>query len=258
MKHLKWFALIEALALATSVEAFPANGIGGYKTPEEACAAWAAGSKGKATPRDTGDGHVGCTLKDGDNERTQESVGQANCPLNAHPKDMRSCECDAGYTYGGNACVDKTGDTTVGKVPPKPSADWLNEMPVSCKREQNAAAKEARKKFVDGGGKVEVAKGVEKHHIMTDKDQKYRPQFAKIAEGADASLNDQINLISLSGHKGPHGAEYHEAILKRMQGALKNKQPHTREYKSAFTDAMKEIRRDLARAGSALNQTVCK
>lgn len=150
MQHFQSIALTALLALANSVCAFPASGVSNFKTPEEACAAWAKGSKGTVTTRDTGDGHVGCSAKDGDNVNSQESVGQANCPLNAHPKTMRSCQCDAGYTYRGNACVDGSTGPAGNNKPPSPGTDDSAKPPEPAPWSRARISAIARKRVIVG------------------------------------------------------------------------------------------------------------
>lgn len=110
MQFLRSIAFLLPLWLANGAGAFPAKGIGDFATPEAACAAWARPTKGPVTTRDTGDGHVGCTVTDKETDQvfSQESIGQVNCPANARAINIRSCECNAGYVYQSNACVDST------------------------------------------------------------------------------------------------------------------------------------------------------
>lgn len=254
-----------------------------YATPQAACTAWInrtqAGSTfvglDEYTPGDT---HVRCLWKrrDGDQDGQVAVYASARCPTNSRPTNdalaTRECECDSGFEPRGAVCASAdtshaaeedaalaAGGDTPRKTPPNPSDDWMRDREVKCKAAQDAESKAAGKQFEDRGGKPQILPpDVQEHHIMTNKDKKYKPTFEEIAAGAGVTLDDDINLISLAGHGGKHGPDYHEPVLNRLRAALKGKTPHTQAYKDTFMEAMKELRRDLARQGSHLNRLVCK
>ena len=53
----------------------------------------------------------------------------------------------------------------------------------------------------------------EKHHIASNKNQKYTPQFKEITDRYNMSLNAKENIISLEGHSGRHTNAYHNFVL---------------------------------------------
>jgi hypothetical protein len=62
--------------------------------------------------------------------------------------------------------------------------------------------------------------------------------------------------VKIEGHKGAHGPDYHEAVLKRLQGAVKDKTPYSQEYKDALLGGLRALKQDVGRPGSPLNNIV--
>ena len=121
------------------------------------------------------------------------------------------------------------------------------------RRERELAKQEYKKK----GGEITVIKDpTQLHHIASDKSKKYTHIFEEIFENAGMTLQDKANLISIEGHKGAHGSNYHEAILARLREAVKGLAAHSQEYKDALIKALGELKKDLARPGSYLNDLV--
>ena len=53
----------------------------------------------------------------------------------------------------------------------------------------------------------------EKHHMFSNKNKTYTPQYKEIADRYDYSLNSKDNVIALPGHRGRHTNSYHEFML---------------------------------------------
>ena len=69
------------------------------------------------------------------------------------------------------------------------------------------------------GSKVYI--GTERHHIFSDKSQKYTPQYKEITDKYEFKLNQEENIIDLENHKGRHTNAYHEFMLEGL-AALDN------------------------------------
>ena len=55
---------------------------------------------------------------------------------------------------------------------------------------------------------------MENHHILSNKNSTYTPQFTKIVyDKYGIPLNDPANIVSLPGHKGRHTNAYHDIML---------------------------------------------
>lgn len=105
MKLIRSLALTALFFTSMAAVAITPLSFAGHASPEAACAAWANRPSGNVTARDTGGGHIGCTLKDGDQTFNQESIGTAMCPENSEPVSLRQCKCNEGYAAKGNQCV---------------------------------------------------------------------------------------------------------------------------------------------------------
>ena len=53
----------------------------------------------------------------------------------------------------------------------------------------------------------------ERHHVLSDKNTTYTPQYKEITDRYNYSLDHESNLVSLSGHRGRHTNVYHEFML---------------------------------------------
>ncbi len=123
----------------------------------------------------------------------------------------------------------------------------------------DAQIKAEKEEYLESGKQVRViTEPTERHHIASDKSSKYTPLFEKLFRAAGMSLQDEANLVSIEGHGGAHGADYHEVVLKRLTQATEGKAPNTPEFKKAFTEALGKIKTDVARPGSHLNSLVTR
>ncbi|MFE2146070.1 AHH domain-containing protein, partial [Streptomyces sp. NPDC059456] len=150
------------------------------------------------------------------------------------------------------------------KGAPQPSNRWLEQ----CRRDKEKRQEEndaAVRTYLDAGGAIDyITEGTELHHVASDKDSKYRPRFEEVFEGANVpgeralTLDSEENLVRIEGHQGPHGENYHKAVLKRLQDAVAGKASCTPEYRAALTDALKLLKKDLQKKGSYLNRLVTR
>ncbi|RKG63511.1 hypothetical protein D7V80_30375 [Corallococcus sp. CA054B] len=102
------------------------------------------------------------------------------------------------------------------------------------------------------------------HHICTDKNEiseaaggPWTPQFEQVFDLAKMSLNDPANKVRLEGHKGPHPAEYHREVLRRITlatGGCRN----AAQCRIALVEELAKIARDLVTKGSKLRDIIMK
>ena len=59
--------------------------------------------------------------------------------------------------------------------------------------------------------------GSERHHIFSDKNKTYTPQYKEIANRYNYSLSQQENIVELEGHHGRHTNAYHEYMLQSIK-----------------------------------------
>ncbi len=57
----------------------------------------------------------------------------------------------------------------------------------------------------------------ERHHIFSDKNKTYTPQYREIMERYDMSLRSRENIVELPGHRGRHSIQYHKIMLSSLQ-----------------------------------------
>ncbi|MCY0998721.1 AHH domain-containing protein [Myxococcus sp. MISCRS1] len=102
------------------------------------------------------------------------------------------------------------------------------------------------------------------HHICTDKNEisevsggPWTPIFQAFFERANMSLNDTANLVRIQGHKGPHPAEYHQEVLRRLTDAMQGCRGPAK-CRVALVDELAKIARDLTTPGSWLRKLVLK
>jgi hypothetical protein len=111
--------------------------------------------------------------------------------------------------------------------------------------------------FVAGGGSItKITKPVHEHHIATDKTPKYRVKFEAIFAGAGMKLQDPANLISIEGHEGAHGPNYHEPVLKRLTEAVQGVPSGTQKYKDELCKALYELKLVLMKPDSYLGRLI--
>ncbi|RYZ42359.1 MAG: hypothetical protein EOO71_08140 [Myxococcaceae bacterium] len=102
------------------------------------------------------------------------------------------------------------------------------------------------------------------HHICTDKNEvsdasggPWTPIFEPYFEQAGLSLGDTANLVRIKGHRGPHPAEYHQAVLTRINDAMAGCRGAA-QCRTALVDVLAEIARDLTTAGTRLRKLITK
>ena len=100
------------------------------------------------------------------------------------------------------------------------------------------------------------------HHVASDKDKLYAPQFAELFEEAGLDLQRAWNRTRVPGHVGPHGKFYNDYILNRLRNAVDGKSGGA--YRIALVDELYQLRReiqngdlgDLLRAGASLDDVM--
>jgi hypothetical protein len=85
------------------------------------------------------------------------------------------------------------------------------------------------------------------HHIASDKDKLFFPQFKKLFERAGVDMRSPWNRMRVEGHMGPHGKYYNGLILDRLQTAVGTKTGTVARI--ALIDELKAIRRDIRYGG---------
>ena len=77
--------------------------------------------------------------------------------------------------------------------------------------------------------------GAEKHHVASNKNKKYTPEYEELAGRYNMELDSQENTVVLGGHKGRHTNAYHDFVLFGMRELDKiadgNKELFTTGYK---------------------------
>jgi hypothetical protein len=149
-----------------------------------------------------------------------------------------------------NANTTRMGPNSPGQ-PSGPTGQIRNPKRSAAEQQQyDAAIKEYSKKQPIR----EIKEPTERHHVGTNKSTEFTPELEEVFEGADRSLKDQANIVSIEGHKGPHGADYNRAILQSLKDAVKGRAPHSPEYRQAFDAELARLKREVARPGSYLNR----
>jgi RHS repeat-associated protein len=99
------------------------------------------------------------------------------------------------------------------------------------------------------------------HHICTNKNTisaatggPWTPIFEKMFSKAGMTLEDGLNKVYVQGHVGPHPAEYHTAVLERLQLATKGLDGAG--YTAALRGELSRMSTELSTAGSYLNRLV--
>ncbi|MGN0755056.1 MAG: RHS repeat-associated core domain-containing protein, partial [Aristaeellaceae bacterium] len=54
---------------------------------------------------------------------------------------------------------------------------------------------------------------LEKHHLLSNKNRKYTPQYEDVVNRYEMSLDDERNIVELPDHKGRHTNAYHDYML---------------------------------------------
>jgi hypothetical protein len=99
------------------------------------------------------------------------------------------------------------------------------------------------------------------HHIMTDKNTKssapdgagpFTPKFEKLLAGTGLKLSDDLNLVDVVGHSGPH-PEANQYVYDALVNAVKGLARKSPEYKQAIIDTLRKLGNDCATPGTKLN-----
>ncbi|MDP1562026.1 MAG: polymorphic toxin-type HINT domain-containing protein [Pirellulaceae bacterium] len=85
------------------------------------------------------------------------------------------------------------------------------------------------------------------HHIASDKDKLFLPEFKKLFERAGVDMQSPWNKMRVEGHVGPHGKYFNGLILDRLQTAVGTKTGAAA--RTALIDELKAIRRDIRYGG---------
>ena len=114
------------------------------------------------------------------------------------------------------------------------------------------------------GGGIQGDPEGDVHHICTDKNEvsdasggPWTPIFEPFFEQAGMSLSDTANLVRIKGHRGPHPASYHQAVLKRINDAMAGCRG-VAQCRVSLVDALMSIARDLTTAGTPLRKLITK
>lgn len=98
------------------------------------------------------------------------------------------------------------------------------------------------------------------HHILTDKNYvssraggPWSPVFEDYLENAGLKFSHPANRVWLEGHKGPHPAEYHREVFRRLREATRGLRGGTPGYRDAVLQVLKEIGKEIQTKGSKLN-----
>jgi hypothetical protein len=101
------------------------------------------------------------------------------------------------------------------------------------------------------------------HHICTDKNcvspnsgGPWTPEFRKMFDKAGLSMQDELNKVWVAGHQGPHPAEYHREVFRRLNLATRGQTGDA--YSQALKDELSAIGKDIQTPGSDLNKLVTK
>jgi len=62
-----------------------------------------------------------------------------------------------------------------------------------------------------------VCKPTQKHHVLSNKNKIYTPQFEKITNNYGLKLNNDWNIITVTDHLGRHTNNYHDFVLGQLQ-----------------------------------------
>ena len=107
-----------------------------------------------------------------------------------------------------------------------------------------------------------VAMSADAHHLMSDKNWvsdapnglgPYTPKFLQLLKGTGLTLQDDLNLVDVVGHSGPHpGANQYTYDF--LVNAVKGLARGTPEYKQAIVDALKKLGKEATTQGTTLNK----
>ncbi|QAT87620.1 putative lipoprotein [Corallococcus coralloides] len=114
------------------------------------------------------------------------------------------------------------------------------------------------------GGGIQGDPEGDVHHICTDKNEvseqsggPWTPLFEPFFEQAGMSLNDSANLVRINGHRGPHPAEYHQAVFNRITKAVA-KCRGVAQCRTALVDVLTAIAEELTTAGTRMRKLITR
>ncbi|HYO69477.1 MAG TPA: AHH domain-containing protein [Archangium sp.] len=110
----------------------------------------------------------------------------------------------------------------------------------------------------------ESQEGYHWHHLATNKNEistryggPWTPWFEEIFEMGGLSLDAAENLVYLKGHKGPHPAEYHEAVHERIRAAVRDCGT-VPECRRKLAKTLEKIATEVCTPGSRLHRLVTR
>lgn len=74
----------------------------------------------------------------------------------------------------------------------------------------------------------------EYHHVFSNKNKTYSPQYQEILDRYNMSLDNQDNIVELGGHRGRHTNAYHNFMLDALIAADKIAQGNPEEFYKGF------------------------
>jgi hypothetical protein len=106
--------------------------------------------------------------------------------------------------------------------------------------------------------------GAHWHHLATNKNRlatwqggPWTPRFERLFARAGMKLSDAANKVRVTGHRGPHPAEYHQEIFRRLTRAT-SRCRNVGSCREALTSELKEIAHELSTPGTYLNKLVTR
>ncbi|OJH36087.1 AHH domain-containing protein [Cystobacter ferrugineus] len=102
------------------------------------------------------------------------------------------------------------------------------------------------------------------HHICTNKNEisetsggPWTPLFQQVFDRARMSLDDVANKVRIQGHKGPHPAEYHKEVLRRIdQATLGCRGPA--QCRAVLVEELMKLAKDLTTEGTKMRKLITK
>jgi hypothetical protein len=98
------------------------------------------------------------------------------------------------------------------------------------------------------------------HHILTDKNYvssrtggPWSPRFEDFLKKAGLKFSHPANRVWIEGHHGPHPAEYHAEVYRRLEDATRGLRGGTPEYRDAVLNTLRELGQEIQTKGSHLN-----
>ncbi|MBL0692971.1 AHH domain-containing protein [Comamonas sp. JC664] len=114
------------------------------------------------------------------------------------------------------------------------------------------------------GGRIQGDPDGNVHHICTDKNSvsdanggPWTPEFEKLFNRAGMKLSDPSNLVRIRGHKGPHPAEYHGVVLRRIRSVMRSCRG-VEQCRAALTGELAKIAQELVSKGSEMRVLITK